>query len=198
MAPPKFGEQRRHRHDGQRRIAIDDEPAEEPAGLAAREKAPPRGGVAELGLEECDAEAEAAEDQRGRGWLAVEQHQRDQQRSGGEREPEKQDGRCGRPCAALAPAMLRWTWKETPIAVVVYGMHAIPNRFVPAKAGTQRDKFLDLWPWIPASAGMNGTDSVGGLYDPKPEHLLQVVPLGARGLRCGRCASAVHSTIEPS
>ena len=66
MAPPNFGSERGNRHDRERGDRNHDQSAEQAAGLPARQEAPPRCGVAELRLEERNAEAEAADDQRGR------------------------------------------------------------------------------------------------------------------------------------
>jgi len=74
--------ERRHRHHRERCDGDDDQAADQTASFTACEKAPPRRGVAELGLEKGDAEAEAAENQRRGSRLAVEQNQRDEDRSG--------------------------------------------------------------------------------------------------------------------
>ena len=70
--------QRRDRNDRRRRDGDQQQAAEEAVGLAAHDQAPPRGGEAELGLEEHRAEREAEHQQRRRGRLAVDQHERDQ------------------------------------------------------------------------------------------------------------------------
>ena len=72
------GHERRDRNDRRRRDGDEQEAAEEPVGLAAHDQAPPRGGEAELGLEEHRAERKA-EHQKGCGRrLAVDQNERDE------------------------------------------------------------------------------------------------------------------------
>jgi hypothetical protein len=63
--------ERGHRDHRQRGDGDDDEAADQPARLAAGEEAAPGRGEAELGLEEGDAQPEAADDQRGGGRLVL-------------------------------------------------------------------------------------------------------------------------------
>ena len=75
--------------------------AEQAAGLAADQKAAPRGGERELGLEEGGAEREAEDEQRRRGGLPVERNQRDQHRGaehGGDQERPVEPRQCGGRC----------------------------------------------------------------------------------------------------
>ena len=78
-----------NRHDGQRAYCDHDQAAEQATGLAARQKSPPGRGETEFSLEKRDAESEAAEDQRGRRRLLIEQHKRDQDGGRAERKPEE-------------------------------------------------------------------------------------------------------------
>ena len=82
--------ERGDRYDRQRADGDHDQPGEQPARLPARQEAPPGRGVAELGFQKRDAEAEAADDQRRRSRLSVEQHQRDQNCGGDQSQPEEQ------------------------------------------------------------------------------------------------------------
>ena len=111
MAPPKFCLSAATGTMTTAATAITIKPPMQAARLPAREEAPPRRGVAEFGFQEGDAEAEAAEDQRRRGRLAVEQHQCEQDRGGRQRETKEQAGRCRRRRAHRAHSTLRWTWE---------------------------------------------------------------------------------------
>ena len=131
--------ERGDRHDRERADGDHDQPADEAARLPAREEAPPRRGVAEFGFQEGDAEAEAAEDQRRRGGLAVEQHQRDQDRGGDQRETEEQAVDAERRRAHRARSMLPWTL-ELPRCL---------NR-----SGTEAELLLQIVPF--GARGFNG------------------------------------------
>ena len=54
-----FRQQRRYRHHDDRADRDHDQAAEKPPCLTACQESPPRGGVTELGLEECNSETEA-------------------------------------------------------------------------------------------------------------------------------------------
>ena len=69
------GYQRRHRHDDGCGNRDQQQRSEQPVGLAAGDEAPPRGGEAELRLEENRAERKAAQQQAGGGRLPVEKHE---------------------------------------------------------------------------------------------------------------------------
>ena len=150
----EFRRQRRDRHDRERGDRDHDQPAEQAARLAAREEAPPRGGVAELGLEEGDAEPEAAEDQRGRG---------------------------RRPSSSTS---------ATRIAVAPSA--SARNRRSKRAAAPERGAASDL-------RGRHSRSSASG-SGAEAERLLQVIPLGARGLnRPVGIAGPLHhrAGIEP-
>ena len=72
------GHERGDRHDHGCRNRDQQQRGEQPARLAAHEEAAPCGRERELGLEECRAEREAENEQRGRSRLSVERDQRDQ------------------------------------------------------------------------------------------------------------------------
>src|SRR5262249_4040642 len=76
------------RHD-KRAYDNDDQTADQTTRITARHETPPGGGIAEFGLEKCNAKSEAAEYQRGRRRRAVEQPQSDQNCSGAERKTEE-------------------------------------------------------------------------------------------------------------
>ena len=89
IAPPYFGLSAATGTTTSAQIDNDDQTADQTTRVTARQETPPGGGVAEFGLEEGDAKAEAAKNQgRGRR-LMIEQHQRDQDCRGAQRKPEE-------------------------------------------------------------------------------------------------------------
>ena len=80
MAPPKPGTSAATGTMAAGGDGDEQQAAEEPVGLAAHDQTPPRGGEAELGLEEDRAERKAEHQQRRGRRLAVDQDERDQHR----------------------------------------------------------------------------------------------------------------------
>src|SRR4029079_896917 len=84
-----FRAERGDRHHDERADHNDNETTDQTTRVTARQETPPRGRVAEFGLEEGDAKSEAAKNEGGGRRLMIEQHKGDQDCRGAQRKTEE-------------------------------------------------------------------------------------------------------------